>query len=502
MEAKQNKYGAANMKLLKNLHIVSDDRVIRGDIVIKGDRIISVTEHSAAVCAALEEAREGEVRGPEDGLSRAAAATSCIGDKARTSCDEKARISYDDAEVIDFGFRTLAFPGFFNSHTHLSMVLFRNYADGLPLMEWLRTKIWPIEERLTPEDIYYSSLLGMIELIRSGCTAFRDMYDHTDRIAEATIRSGLRGILGQGMIIPNREAMFKLSVPERLFEKYGGHPNLRIEVAPHAPYTCTDEALQSAKALADRLGLYLHIHLSESDDERDGSIAEYGKTPTQRLYDLGVLSDAPNREVPEYSGEDFSENRAERPLRRSRVAAAHCVKMSDADLDLLAKTGTGVLLNPSSNLKLGNGIARAKEMFERGILLSIGTDGASSNNNLDMMEELHLASLLYGLNPKDMLRAATLGGAETAGYDDLGLIREGYLADIAFLDLSGHHLTPHGDLISALCYSANSSDVSDLMAGGKFIMRNRRILTLDEEAVKAKCREIAEKLLGEKNDFA
>lgn len=421
------------IKILKNLHIVTGKKVIRGSIGIKDGRILFV----------------GDI---PDSLGRS------------------------KKEITDYQYRYLVFPGLFNAHTHLSMVLFRNYADGLSLMEWLETKIWPIEAKLTPDDIYYSSLLGMAELIKSGCTSFRDMYDCMDRVADATIESGLRGMIGQGMIIPNQDAAYKLEIPRNLYEKYGGCDRVKIEVAPHAPYTCTDDALVSAKQLADELGLVLHIHLSESEDEMRGSMEQHGMSPTARLHRLNVLGET--------------------------TAAAHCVKMSEEDLEILAKTGTSVLLNPSSNLKLGNGVARAKDMRALGINLSIGTDGASSNNNLDMMEEMHLASLLYGLPPAEILTAATLGGAKSAGMDDLGLIEEGYLADLAFLDLSDHNLTPHGDLLAALCYSANSANVSDLMVGGKMIMKDRKILTFDEEAVKAKCREIAMRLLGEENDFS
>lgn len=434
------------IKILKNLHIISGSEVLCGSVGVEDGRISFV----------------GEI--PKE-------AESLI---AENPCG---------VEIYDYQFRFLVFPGLFNAHTHLSMVLFRNYADGLPLMEWLETKIWPIEARLTPEDVYYSSLLGMAELIRSGCTAFRDMYDFMDRVADATILSGLRGMIGQGMIIPNEDSLYKLDIPRRLHEKYicsksnlsVGTGRIKIEVAPHAPYTCTDSALVFAKKLADELSAVLHIHLSESDDEMKGSFERYGMSPTERLYNLGVLG--------------------------KTTAAAHCVKMSDDDLEILAKTGTSVLLNPSSNLKLGNGIARAKDMSALGINLSIGTDGASSNNNLDMMEEMHLTSLIYGLSPAEVLTAATVGGAKSAGFDNLGLIKKGYLADLAFLDLSAHNLTPHGDLIAALCYSANSSNISDLMVGGEFVMKDRKILTFDEEKVKSKCREIASELVHERNDF-
>lgn len=412
--------------LLKNLYLLKRDRVIRGSIGITGDTIAFV----------------GEI--PE---------------------------TFAPDEAFDYGFQSFAFPGLFNAHTHLSMVLLRNYADGLPLMQWLEEKIWPAEAKMTPDDIYYGALLGMIELIRSGCTAFRDMYDHMDRVAEATIASGLRGVIGQGMIMLGESDLSKLDIARDLAARFSGHPRMRVEVAPHAPYTCTDEALMASKALADELNTTLHIHLSESDAEYTGSLSDHGISPTERMERLGILSE--------------------------KTAAAHCAKMSDRDLKILADHRVSVLLNPSSNLKLGNGIARAKEMQALGINLSIGTDGASSNNNLNMMEELHLAALLYGMTPVETVKAATLGGAVSAHWDSLGVLEEGYLADIAVMDLGSAHLTPHGDLISALCYSAASFDVASLIVGGEFVMRDRRILTLDEEEIKAKCREIAERLLQE-----
>lgn len=421
-------------KILEHLHILTADGVIRGSIAVEGKRMVHI----------------GEI--PDSFLEGS------------------------QPERTDYRFRVLAMPGLFNAHTHLSMVLFRNYADGLPLMEWLSTKIWPAEAKLTSDDIYYSSLLGMAELIRSGCTSFRDMYDHMDRVCEATVKSGLRGFIGQGMIMTGESDLKKLDKTDMLIDTFGHHDRICIEVAPHAPYTCTDDALVASKRKAQDRGTVLHIHLSESEDEVAGSLREFGVTPTARLKNLGILG--------------------------NHVAAAHCAKMTDEDLDILAETGTSVLLNPSSNLKLGNGIARAKDMLARNICCALGTDGASSNNNLNMLEELHLAALLYGITAREAVEIATLGGAKSAGRDDLGLLKEGFLADIAFLDLSSASLTPHGDLMSAVCYSASAADVVDLMVDGKFVMKDRTVLTFDEEAVKMRCREITARLLGEENDFA
>lgn len=407
--------------LHKNLYIVRGDRVEKGDIAIDGSRI-------------------AELQG------------------------------FEPQKVIDHEFRYLAFPALFNAHTHLSMVLLRNYADGLPLMQWLEEKIWPIEARLTEEDIYAGALVAMAELIRSGCTSFRDMYDMMDEVANATEGAWLRGFIGQGMVIQSEEDMHKIEDSEALYHRCHNGKNIFVEIAPHAPYTCTDKALVRAKEVARKLGATFHIHLSESDDEVRNSLQQYKMTPTERLYRLGVLDE--------------------------KTVAAHCCKMTDEDLDILARCGVSVLLNPSSNLKLGNGIAPAAKMVERGINIAIGTDGASSNNNLNMMEELHIASLAYGLAPAKMLEAASLGGARSAGLDDLGLIEPGYLADIAFLELGAAHLTPPGDMISAICYSAISTDIAHLMTAGEFVMRDRRILNFDEAEAKAHCMRCAERLFS------
>ncbi len=428
-------------KILKNLNIIAEEGgrfvPVRGDICIENNRIVSV----------------GKI--PEDFA-----------------------VAVPQENIEDFGFKYLAFPGLFNAHTHISMGLLRNIADGLPLMEWLQTKIWPVEEQLTSDDIYYGALLGISELIRSGCTSYRDMYYMEDRVAEATVLSGIRGSLAQGMIIQNDEHFAKIDISGQIYKKCHGSGNgrVRIEIAPHAPYTCSDDGLIRAKRLADELGTFYHIHLSESDDELRGSFERYGISPVQRLANLGVLSGS--------------------------TAAAHCVKLSDEDLDILAEKGVNVLLNPSSNLKLKNGAARVRDMLLRGINIAIGTDGASSNNNVNMIEELHIAALVYDISPEEALRAATLGGALSAGYSDLGVLKAGYLADIAFLDLDASNLTPHGNLLSAIVYSAAACDVAHLMVDGSYVMKDRVILTFDEERVRRECRRIAARLLQEEDDFS
>lgn len=387
--------------------------------------------------------------------------------------------------VIDYHYSVVVMPGLIDSHTHMAMGLLRNIADDLPLMEWLQEKIWPLEAKLTPEDIYDGTLLGMTELIRSGSTTFRDMYFEMDQVAEATIKSGMRAVLGRGMVGFGDDSYEKIKDTERFHATYHGAGEGRIycEVSPHAPYTCNDDYLKRSVALANQLNTTLHIHLSESVVEVETSYKEFGVSPVKRLEDLGLWS--------------------------AKASAAHCVQMTDDDLDILAKHQVSVLYNPSSNLKLGNGFARIPDMIDRGINVALATDGASSNNNLNMMEEMHLAAMVNKGVAKDptvmpawtVLTMATVNGAKALGIDQLGQLRPDYLADMIFIDLNQPHLVPHGNLISAMVYSAQANDVQDVMIDGRYVMRNRQIETIDQQEVLNKCRAIATRLMEEPNEI-
>ncbi|MGQ9477951.1 MAG: amidohydrolase [Candidatus Bipolaricaulia bacterium] len=373
----------------------------------------------------------------------------------------------------------LAMPGLINAHTHLAMVLFRGYADDLPLREWLEGAIWPAERHLKPEEVYWASLLGIAELLRSGVTAFADMYFYMDEVAKAVEESGIRAQLSYGMIAPDRErAERELEKGLELVERWHGRANGRITVAlaPHAPYTCEEGLWQRAVEEAIARGIRLHTHLAETAQEVADSLSRYGKSPVEYLADLGAFA-AP-------------------------VLAAHCVHLSDRDIELLAEHDVQVVHNPSSNMKIGSGIAPVQKLLDAKVNVALGTDGAGTNNNLDMWEELRLAALLakVGGDPTALpapqaLKLATLNGARALGLDSEGVgpLREGMAADLVILNLEGPHLTPEYNLASNLAYSLNSADVETVIVAGEVLMENREIKAFDEAEAKLKVREMSAK---------
>lgn len=387
--------------------------------------------------------------------------------------------SFEADKVID-GEGHLAMPGLINAHTHMGMSLLRNYADDLPLMTWLNEKIWPVEAKLTAEDVYYGTLLSIIELIRCGCTTFRDMYFFQDEVAKATEEAGIRGNLGLGLVgVADPEEKLFDDV-KALYSKWHNAANgrIKVEVAPHAPYTCSDEYLIKAKNLAIELNVPLHIHLSESLHEVNASIEKQGKTPIEHVNALGLFN--------------------------AKTSAAHCVHLKAQDFDILKMNRVSVLYNPSSNLKLGNGFAPIGRMLREGINVAIGTDGSSSNNNLNMFEEMHLGALVNkgieadptALPAYKMLEIATMGGAKALDIiDEVGTLEVGKKADIILIDLNKPHLTPVGSYPSMLVYSAAGSDVSHVICDGQIVMEDYVIKTLDASKIMEKGKEIASRLL-------
>ncbi len=380
--------------------------------------------------------------------------------------------------IIDAS-RCIAMPGLVNAHTHLAMTLLRNCADDLDLFTWLNEHIWPREALLTPDDIYAGSLLGLAELIRGGVTTYADMYFHQDETVRATLESGISANIGATIIGDEEETRKRLPVLKDLHSRWNQAENgrIRIDVAPHAIYTCSAGSLTLARDLAASLGTMLHIHLSESMKEHQDCMQAHGKTPAEYLYDLGIF------EVPVY--------------------AAHCVHLSREDVSLCAKLGVRVVHNPTSNLKLANGIAPVQRFLDAGIPVALGTDGASSNNNLNVFEEMHIASVVQkastgdpkSLNAYDTLRAATVGGAKALGREhEIGMLKPGMMADLILISTDAPHFVPLNNPVSAVVYSAQASDVATVIARGKMIMRNREILTLDMEEVYARAGSSAEKL--------
>lgn len=381
---------------------------------------------------------------------------------------------------FDYNFERIAMPGLINTHTHMAMGFFRNYSDGLPILRWLEECIWPAEARLTPDDIYYGTLLGISELIKCGCTTFRDMYFELDKTVEATVKSGLRAVLGRGMVGIDDPNMDKLKDSVEKFEKYNnsGDGRVKIEIAPHAPYTCTAEYLKASYKAAKELGCTYHIHVSESAEEVKNSLNNHKMTPMAWLEHLGVLSNI--------------------------VGAAHCVHVTDEEIEIMARRGVSMLHNPSSNLKLGNGFAPIRKFLDAGINITLGTDGASSNNNLNMFEELHLMALIHKgveqdptfLTPDQLIQIATINGAKSLQLENVGHILPDYKADIILLKTTQPHMIPINNIKASVVYSAQGSDVTDTMVDGKFLMQNGEITVFEEHDLYQEIEKIVPRLIN------
>lgn len=379
------------------------------------------------------------------------------------------------------GTNQIALPGFINAHTHAAMTLLRGYADDMPLMEWLEKKIWPMEAKLTEEDIYWGTMLAAVEMIKSGTTCFADMYFFMDKAAEAVENSGMRAVLARGMIGVGPENQQALLDSRKLVQRWNNNDNGRIQfiLGPHAPYTCPPDYMKQVIDLADELGVGIHIHLAETAAEVADSLRIYGKTPIAQMKDLGLFD--------------------------RHVVAAHCVHLTEEDIGILAQYGVGVVHNPESNMKLASGIAPVPNLLKAGVPVALGTDGASSNNNLDMLQELHTCALLHKVNNLDptilpayqALQMATVNGAKALKLDDqTGTIETGKKADIILVKANGAHFIPRYDLIANLVYSGQASDVNTVIIDGQIIMQDRVIKTFNEEEVLEKAKYTAARLVN------
>ncbi len=356
-------------------------------------------------------------------------------------------------------------PGFINTHTHAGMSLFRSYADDMALMDWLKNKIWPAEDKLTADKVYWGSMLSILEMIKSGTTTFADMYFYMEDVAKAVDESGIRASLSRGMI--GFKGEHSLSEAKEFVQNWNGQAEGRITcmLGPHAPYTCPPDFLDKSASLSEELDIPIHIHVSETEGEVADNYKEHGKSPVEHLNDLGVLA---------------------RP-----VLAAHCVHVNDSDLDILHEKNVAISHNIGSNLKLGSGVAPIDKMLNSGLTVALGTDGASSNNNLDMLEEARLSSLVQkGVNQdpvlihaKSAFEMATCKGGKALHMDGLGKIEPGYKADLTIIDKNSPELYPRHDPIANLIYSCNSKNTSTVIINGKVIMKNGEIQTFDEEKV-------------------
>jgi 5-methylthioadenosine/S-adenosylhomocysteine deaminase len=367
----------------------------------------------------------------------------------------------------------LVIPGLVNAHGHAPMVLFRGVADDLRLMEWLTKYIFPAEAKnVSAPFVKTATRLAALEMIRSGTTTFVDMYYFEDQVAEAAKEAGIRGVLGSTLIeVPGgapdaRTIPEALANAERFLQRWKDDPIITPAVAPHSAYLCSPETLKAARALADRFGAPILIHLSEVQDEVKTVKERYGKTSTEHLRDLGFL--------------------------RKGVLGAHGVWLSESDRAILKAAEAGVAHCPQSNMKLSSGAAPVAAMLAEGLRLGLGTDGAASNNDLDMFEEMDAAAMLAKHATGDptaapapkVLEMATLGGARALGMEDrIGSLEKGKRADLVVVSTDAPRMHPLYDPVSHLVYVAKGADVSDVVIEGKVVMRGRKVLTLDEAAV-------------------
>ena len=371
-------------------------------------------------------------------------------------------LKIEDDQFID-GENKLAVPGFVNAHTHLGMSLFRNYADDMELMEWLGEKIWPIEAKLNPEDVYIGSLMSMAEMIKSGATTFCDMYFPIEPVYRAMEEIGIRGAITRGMM-DVEDGSISIREHKEGYGKYNGALDGRVTLfpGPHAIYTSSTEYLKEVNEVAKEYGGRINIHLSETQTEVRDSLEKYNMTPIEYVNSLGLL------ELP--------------------TVAAHCVHITDEEIEIVKDKEFYPVYNPSSNLKLASGFTPVKKLLANGLKVCLGTDGSSSNNNQNMLEEIHIASIVnkaVEMDPKavkaiEVLRMATINGAEALNIN-AGAIEEGRLADISIFDLNSLNFTPKNNLISALCYSASSEDIKTVIIDGKIVLDDRKFVNIDED---------------------
>ena len=394
------------------------------------------------------------------------------GDKIAGIGDMPAGFTAD--KVID-GTDKLVIPGLINCHTHSYMSFMRNVADDLSFMDWLFGTIDPIEQQMTDEDTYWGANLAIIEMMKSGTTCFNDMQMNIHQTTRAVKESGMRAVICRGLVGSGNDEAGQSRLRQAYEERDAAKDcdRLTFKLGPHAPYTCDDEFLKIVAAEAKKEKMGIHVHLSESESEISQIQEKYGCTPIALAEKCGIF------DVP--------------------AIAAHCVQVTDEDIAILKRKNVSVVTNPASNMKLGNGFAPIAKMLDAGINVCLGTDGAASNNCLNLFRELSLLTLIHkgtGKTPqcvsaKEGFRIATINGAKALGLEkEIGSIEVGKKADLAILDLNTPSLTPRNNLIAGLSYSANGSEVDTVIINGQITMENRKILTVDEKLVYGKIQDI------------
>lgn len=388
-------------------------------------------------------------------------------------------------KIIDGGGK-LCLPGLVNAHTHLAMTLMRGFADDYALQEWLFDHVFPAERRLTPQDIYLGSLLGMAELIATGTVSATDMYMKIPEVARAAFDAGIYANISNGAICFDEQNYHFSTDPVTLQMEKVRHSwhnadagRIRLDVSVHGEYTSFPRLWRASAEYAQKHALNMHVHLSETRREQVDCVARWGKTPAAVLAEYGVFD--------------------------TRSTAAHCVHVTDEDMSLLAEKRVTAAHNPVSNLKLASGIARVQDMLNHGVSVALGTDGVCSNNSHDLFEEIKLAALLQKnltgdptvLPAWQALKLATTGGAFAQGRErEIGMLCEGYDASLILVDTARPGLTPIHDPVSALCYSAQGGDVCLTMVRGKVLYENGIFMTLDLERLRAEAKPALRRLFG------
>ncbi|MBZ5681141.1 MAG: amidohydrolase [Acidobacteriia bacterium] len=389
---------------------------------------------------------------------------------------------YEGGQTIDARGK-LVLPGFINGHTHVPMTLFRGLHDDVTLNDWLYKYIFPAEAKNVNEEfVRWGTRLAAVEQIRSGVTTFADMYYFEDAVAEETKAAGMRGVLGETFIdFPapdNKTEAAMLDYTEKFLKRWQGDPLIHAAAAPHSIYTCSKKTLQDASALARKYHAPILIHASEMKKEWEDSQKQNGMSPVQYLDQIGVLG--------------------------SDVVAAHCIFVDDADRKILADRRVGCVHNPSSNMMIASGVSPVPEMRAAGVAVGLGTDGpAGSNNDLDLMEEIDLAAKLakitkmnpLAINAKAVVEMATIDGARALHMEkEIGSLEKGKKADVIVISLDEPNAVPMYDIYGQIAYSLKASDVQTVMIGGRVVMKDRKVLTVNEEAAIAKAREYKKRI--------
>lgn len=388
----------------------------------------------------------------------------------------------DYGEVYD-GENKLLMSGLFNCHSHAAMSLLRGWGEDLALQDWLNTRIFPFEAKLTDEDIYNGTMLSIAEMLRFGTVSFTDMYFVSEMEERAVLESGIKCNFSCGTTsfddTPYKDTSRYLE-NDRMLKKYSDKSGRFIfDVGVHAEYTNNEKTVRALAEHAEEYGANMHIHLSETKKEHDECIARYGKTPAQFMKECGVFDNP--------------------------TTAAHCVWVTDGDIDIFKKQGVTVATCPVSNLKLGSGVARVNTMLEKGANVALGTDGSASNNNLNMFKDLYILPLLQkGVNNNptlvsvpECMKIATRNGAVSQGRTDCGLVKEGFRADLIVLDLDTEHTVPVHNEAANLLYSSEGADVVLTMVDGKVLYKDGEYLSLDIEKVKFNAKKSAYRIAGE-----